>query len=218
MGKAAELHQFRAAADHAGIGGVKAAQRLGGQQEIKRVVMGQDDVAAAKGGGADLGFGQGCQARFAAGLRKFGGALVDQDRAQGQKRQRAGERAPDMAGAEDQHLRQRGRGGQAFHAGQGQFHPATAALADLGAKGDIHAGGGLVPRQHLPGAVDGHVFQLSAADGALRHVGGDEHRCAGLARGRATDAGDLDPDHLSLSMAISTRSGVAGASMRGFSA
>ena len=110
-----------------------------------------------------------------------------------------------------------GRGRLAVDMGQCQFHPTAAALADLGSKRHVHCRAGFVARQHLPGAVDGHIFQLAAADGTFGGLGGDGHHRPRLARDGAARAGDLDPDHLSFSIAISTRSGVAGASMRGFS-
>ena len=52
------------------------------------------------------------------------------------------QRAPDMARAKDQHIGMiLGRGAMAV---QLQDHPAPAALPDLGPKGDVHAGLGLV--------------------------------------------------------------------------
>jgi hypothetical protein len=94
-------------------------------------------------------------------------------------------------------------------------------------------------RQQLPRLVDRHEFELAAADRAETRCRGDQHPRALLARRRAFRLGDLDEGRnrrgveegaeaigvrghgrlaasaFSRSTAISTRSGVAGASRRG---
>ncbi len=181
--------------------------------------------------------------------RQFLGALVDQDRAHRQQRQRRGQRPADVAGAEDQRLRAgRGRfgvepaaqrrGEAAVDRGQRQRHPPAAALADLGAERHVHALG-----RRARGAAAARAWSIAmysswpppmvpATAAAPTSIQAPASRGA-----EPTTADDLDEDGRlgrveqrervaatsaqapasarSRSIVVSTRSGVAGASMRG---
>ncbi|MNP20995.1 hypothetical protein D3C76_1135980 [compost metagenome] len=67
-----------------------------------------------------------------------------------------------------------------------QHGGAAATLAQAGTEAEaLQVRGGALLFEHLPGDVQGLVFQVAAADGIEQRGGADDHFRAGVTRGRA---------------------------------
>lgn len=78
--------------------------------------------------------------------------------------------------------------------GEGELDAPAATLADLGAERNVEPRLAAGIRQHLSRVLDGIVFELAAADGAVDFRRRHQHERAFVARGRTFGGGDLDDD------------------------
>ncbi len=85
---------------------------------------------------------------------------------------------------------QQGAAQRGITGGEEQLGASAAALADLGAERNVQPVSQRFAGKQAAGVVDGHEFQLPAADGAEGGGVAHQHEGAGLARGRAPGDGD----------------------------
>ena len=142
--------------------------------------------------------------RRIAGLEEVRGelvfTLVDPVDARIQRRERACDRAADVAGAVKLQMKARRRLGPrrdrfGIELFEAQGHRAAAALPERRAERVVaRAGCAIVRMQHAAGLVDRLQFEVAAADRAGGLVESHEHPRAGLARRRSARVGDPHDD------------------------